>query len=215
MRIPTTVAACVAFTCLACGLANAATVGKVKKHIYYSPAQNFHVPVPDGLGMKINDAFRKERGAGFVSFHDDFGQNDGIAYYRIPTEILLTSKTDDSRRELLQDFLENVVMKNWQSEFSPNCRLIHHTAGTFEEMPAVFALAFLPGGSNTTVINQGIARRLDSRRGLILFVKGTWLYMLATETGFLANQSSAEQDDKWMLFVGREKERYHSITFTP
>ena len=172
---------CLLFLLFTSGVGYSGPIGKIKNHTYYSPADNFHVPIPEGFGVKVNDMFEKENGLGSVSFHDDFGQNNVIHYFRVPAEVLLKLDTDETKHQKLQGWLHNVVMPTWLSTVSPDCKLLRETSGTFEEMPAVFAMVSLPGGSTLMITRNGETHRGNSRRGLVLFFKGSWLYMLAAK----------------------------------
>lgn len=201
----------------------AGSAGKVKNGVYYSPAGNFQVPLPKGIGMRLNDRYDKG-GGGIVSFHDDFGSLNVIHYVRIPAQYLPKLQTPKAKQDLFQDWLRNFAMPNWFLPASPQGNILREARGTFEGMPVVFALVDLPGASTALITSGGQTRRGDSRRGLVIFLKGSWLYMLATETtdflqmlteptGRKNKPPPVKADNKWMSFVGREKSFYHSITF--
>lgn len=203
----------------------AGSAGKVKHDVYFSPAGNFQVPLPKGIGMKLDDRYDKGEAAGVVSFHDDFGSLDVIHYIRVPAEFLPKLQTPKSKQDLLQDWLPNFAMPHWFLPASPQGKILRKAKGTFEGMPVVFALVDLPGASTAVITSGGQTRRGDSRRGLVIFLKGNWIYVLATETtSFLQRATepadsehkpaAVKADDKWMSFVEREKAFYRSIVFS-
>ena len=191
--------------------------GKIKKNVYYSPANNFTVPVPPGMGMKANDAYDKS-GVGAVSFHDDFGAQTGIHYMLVPAEVLPSLASTETREANLKQWLHEGAMKTWFLPAIPKARVIHEEMDTFEGMAVLKAMVALPEGSTTTVMDSQGQRRLDSYRGLIIFPKGKYMYMLTTETvtGFMAAQpeSQREPGENWAKFVDGVKPFYKSIVFS-
>jgi hypothetical protein len=204
------------------------TKGKVKKGVYYSPEKNFTVPVPKGMGMKIDDSYHEEDGAGAVSFHDDFGSNQGIHYMRIPTEVL--PKFDEKAAhpgELLSNWLNDIAMPGWFRPVSPNSRVLHESVEPFENMEVLLAEVEIPGVSTMVEMGQGGGRRLDSQRGLVIFRHGKYIYMLTTEEQSLfgsmfsnKEESTKEESPKdgspggWTGFAEGMKRFYKTISFT-
>jgi len=227
---------------LACLLGTAAliggTMGKVKKGVYYSPEQNFNVPVGRGMfgSMKVDDSYDKS-GAGAVSFHDDFGSNTGIHYMRIPPEVVAKFDAAEHPDQLLSNWLNNLAMPGWFRHASPDSRVLHETAAQFEKMDVLLAVVEIPGGSAMVVMDKSGNRRQDSRKGLIIFRRGKYVYMLTTEeqTPFSSMNSKKEESPKeefpkvespkgespkeespgdWTGFADGMKIFYRSITFT-
>jgi hypothetical protein len=214
--------------CLVACLLGAAVVaggtkGKVKNHVYYSPENNFNVPVGRGMfgAMKIDDSYDKS-GVGAVSFHDDFGSNTGIHYMRIPPEALAKFDAAAHPDQLLSDWLNNAAMPGWFRHASPDSKVLHETAANFENMEVLLAEVEIPGGSAMVVMDKGGNRRLDSRRGLIIFRRGKYIYMLTDEqqTVIGSMNSKREKTPKeeapkdWATFADGMKYFYKSITFT-
>jgi len=190
------------------------TKGKVKKHVYYSPEKNFTVPVPSGINMRVEDRY-DAGGAGAVSFRDDFGTQQGVYYMRIPVEV--AAKFDEAAHpgELLSRWLNHMAMPG----FFPNSRLAHETAAPFESMEVVLAEVEIPSGSTMVVTDRSGTRRLDSTRGLVIFRRGTYVYMLdVEETSASSETNKTEKKDEpaedWTKFADRIKPFYESISFT-
>ena len=191
--------------------------GKIKKNVYYSPANNFSVPVPPGMGMRVNDGYDKS-GTGAVSFHDDFGRQMGIHYMPVPAEVLPSLTSPDTREAALKGWLREGAMKTWFLPAIPKARVIHEEMDAFEGILALKAMVSLPEGSTTTVMDSRGQRRLDSYRELIIFPKGKYVYMLTTETvtGFMAAlpDSQKEPGEDWAKFAEGTKPFYKTIVFT-
>ena len=195
--------------------------GKVKKHVYYSPAKNFTVPIPSGIGMRLNDGFEAGAGGvsmGGVSFHDDFGKLMVIQYTMMPDQVMAKLQAPDTREEALKGWLHEGAMPAWYLRASPQSRVIHEEMGTFEGMPVLLAMAFIPQGSTVSVTENGIEKRLDSRRGLVIFQRGKFVYVLSTETmnTFAAAMGNAETEpgEGWQKFADGLKPFFRSIVFT-
>jgi len=192
--------------------------GKVQRNVYLSPANNFSIPVPQGF--KISDAHFDSYGA--VSFHDDFGNLQGILYAAAPPDTLARIQQGGNTNELLFDWLGNIAMPAWFKPASPESRVLAEASGTFKEMPAVYALIDAPGANaleKVTVQNGKMERkREDSRRVAVIFHKGRYIYMLVLETvtfSFFESTTPAEPGGDWMGRADKLKPFYQSISFRP
>ena len=210
---------CFAMAVLGGGLAFGSSLkGKLKKNVYYSPANNFSVPVPSGLmGMRVNDDF-DEPGIGLVSFHDDFGNQQGIHYMVMPAGAQAKLQAQETRDAELSRWLKEFALPVWFLHPFPNSRVIHEASDSFEGMTVLLAKLEIPEGSSTVIFEQGKQRHMDSRRGLVIFTKGRFIYMLTKETvnAFTAAQASKEEDagDGWKKFAESLKPFYKTIVFT-
>jgi hypothetical protein len=196
------------------------TKGKVKKHVYYSPENNFNVPVPSGLGTKVDDGYDKS-GVGAVSFHDDFGGQQGIHYMRIPPDVLPKFDETALPADMLSHWLNNVAMVTWFRPVSADSRVLHETAAPFENMEVLLAEVEIPSGSSMVVTDKSGTRRADSTRGLVIFRRGKYVYMLTTEeasvfANFMASKSEKKEvpAGDWTKFAEGMKSFYHTISFT-
>jgi len=226
-HVATRILLCLAVLSLLWTVASAARVkGKVKKGVYNSPARNFTVPVPQGLGMRVSDGFdRDELGyTGAVSFHDDFGSLRAIHYMSLPPDAVAALARPDALEPGLKSWLETVAMPHWFVSAAPGSHLTHEGFGTFEGLGAFFAVVVIPGGSPLVAMDPaGKSKRLDSTRGLVIFPRGRDLYMLATELKGLADhfgpnkgkesQPTAGMEAEWLHYVEGMKPFYRSITF--
>lgn len=207
---------------LACPAAAGRMQGRVKHGVYQSPAMNFTVPVPKGMGTRVSDDFREEGNSRFgaVSFHDDFGNLMAIHYASIPPEAAAKFSDPDGTRSLLDSWLSMFAMPTWFLNASPQSRMLHQSVGSFEGLEVLVAQVEIPGGSPLVVQDSSGTRRMDSVRGLVIFQRGEYIYMLATETrafgtAFLGSQTETApiSDAEWLRFVDRLKPFYRSIEF--
>jgi hypothetical protein len=208
-----------AFLVAASALLAAGTKGKVKKGVYYSPEKNFTVPVPSGMGTRISDGYSKE-GVGAVSFHDDFGSQSGIHYMRIPPDVQAKFDQAAHPADLLSHWLNNIALPAWFTSNFPTSRILHEAVVSFENMEVILAEVEIPGGSFMTVMDKDGTRRLDSLRGLIIFRRGPYIYMLTTERtnildiGQAKTEKKAEPKEDWTKFAAGMAAFYRSISFT-
>ena len=202
--------------------------GRVKHGIYSSPATNFTVPVPSGMGMRINDGYSKEADSEFgaVSFHDDWGTLVAIHYDSVPPEAIPILAQPGQVEATLGSWLEMVAMPTWFLNASPESRILHQSAGSFEGMEVIVAQVKIPGGSSMVTLDAAGEHRLDSTRGLVIFHHGRFIYMLGTELTGLhqilgsgpaqktdATENAADSGDEWMKFVNTLRPLYQSIKF--
>jgi len=207
--------------------------GKVKHGVYQSPSRNFTVPVPQGMGMKVSDGFQKDDQLqmGAVSFHDDWGNLQGIHYCTVPEQIKGNFAEPAKTEYELVRWLENFAMPAWFQSASPQSRLLHSEFTKFEGLEVLAAEVEIPGGSALVVQDASGAHRPDSVRGLVVFRRGDYFYMLTTETKSVlgdliatkpaqqaeapaqAEPSPAPDDTAWIKFTDRLAPFYRTITF--
>jgi len=196
--------------------------GKVKAGVYQSPAKNFTVPVPSGMGMKISDGFEKDEKylIGAVSFHDDWGNLQGIHYCTVPEQIKARLAEPEKTESELVRWLEKFAMPMWFQSVSPQSRLLHSQFTSFEGFEVIVALVEIPGGSALVVQDASGSHRADSVRGLVVFRRGDYFYILTSETktalGELAQTKPAPQaddDENWSGFTEQLVPFYRTITF--
>ncbi|MEK7348451.1 MAG: hypothetical protein AABZ94_06235 [Candidatus Eisenbacteria bacterium] len=191
---------------LTAGLAEAAkTKGKIRKDVYMSPAKNFSVPVPRGLGMRVNDSYASEEGIGGVSFHDDFGNQSGILFMRIPAEAARALDDPATRRQALESFLEAVALPTWFLPASRDARIVHQEFAGSRDSVAFMGLVSIPGGS--TAMDMKTGKRLDSARAVLTLYHDGFVYVLTTEVGggAFAVLDKEQRDPKDQLAAGSKK----------
>jgi hypothetical protein len=212
---------------LGCGVTSAASLkGKVKNHVYYSPANNFTVPVPAGSmfqkWMTVDDDFKKDHATGdlpvgSVSFHDDFGALIGIQYAMVPDQYMVKLQSSDTQEEAMKAWLHQVVMPMLYLPAFPKSQITQEAVGTFEEMPALLAMVVIPEASGMVAFQQGTQKRMDSRRGIVIFPRGKFVYLLFTETltalSLGQGKADLESAGDWQDFTGGLKTFYRSIVF--
>lgn len=178
-----TVSICVLACGLAAGSASARTKGKVRKGTYNSPAGNFSVPLPDGLGLRVNDDYDPKEGVGAVSFHDDFGNQRGIHFMRIPADATHVLENPATRKQALEGFLEQAALPTWFLPFSQDTRILQQEPIQLDGADAFVGLVSIPGGATLTVRDANGVRRMDSTRGVLVLYHESYIYLLTTEVG--------------------------------
>jgi hypothetical protein len=152
--------------------------GKVKKKVYHSPAENFTISLPKAYPrgrMKVTDHFEGKEPLimGGVYFSDDSGSVKGILYAASPEDLL-------ERLGGLAGWLQKITLPTWFLPEFPDARVLREEAATFRGLEAYLALVELPEGSGA--IDMKAKRRLDARRGLVIFERSPYVYTLVIET---------------------------------
>ena len=164
--------------------------GKVKKSIYYSPAENFSLPVPKGdgsdwagfVGVHTHEGYATDGAMGVVSFADDFGKVLGIGFLLAHEQALPALADTTQTFVLIEEWIRQFALPNFFSSASTGSRVVRVDEIRFAGAPAALALVNIPGGSTIAVVTDGKQRTLDSRRGLLVFVRDGYVYMLYNET---------------------------------
>ena len=98
----------------------------------------------------------------------------------IPDQAVEKFQAPDTREEALKGWLHDGAMPFWYLRASPQSRITNEAMGTFEGMPILLAVVVIPEGSR--LLTTATKKNMDSRRGLIIFPKGKFVYLLSTET---------------------------------
>ncbi len=166
--------------------------GRVDGETYIAPDGLFTValPVRVGAGGVVDDSF-EDRGVFSVSFSDDFGvlrRIDGLPLNR--------AKLERERRVLLTEFFDEVCMETFRG-VAPNVSVTHA-----EYMPDLFGGALLrvvsiSGGSTLAEMDaEGRAKRLDSTRGVLVYVVEGYLFEInVQEPMSLGNATTTADHD--------------------
>jgi len=149
---------------------------------YTSPLKDFEVTAPKlCLGTKIQQEHDKTGGT--VAFVSDVGQIDRIDYERLNADAATTIAQADSavKLALYVEHLNSTVLQ-------PNkATLLVKEPFTFEQTETLFAVAEFPGGSAlaeaTWSEGEMTLERKDSVRGLMVFTRGEFIYVLHHEVG--------------------------------
>ncbi len=154
----------------------AMTTGQIADGRYFSPLNNFSVPIPDGLGLRVQEEGATEDGG--VAFHDDLGNLKSIFYLHISPETLNTQNDIIKQRAILVSFLDDFAMPNLFKSVSPGANILHREHINVEDYNAYFAIVEIPGGS--TMFDVRANKEFDTKRGLLIFVNGEFMYMLSS-----------------------------------
>ena len=189
--------------------------GKVKKGVYEAPGKIFRVPVPGGIGMRVNDGFEHDPQAGDiggVSFHDDFGNLKMISYASLPGVPNFPEST--AEYQMLEAFVQQVAMPAWFVPASPKAEILHMARVPFEGKRALLALVSLPGAAP---LSDATGKRMDSTRGLVTLYRGRWVFVFGKETKpavwALVDSTRAAPDSAWASFAGDLGAFYRTVTF--
>jgi hypothetical protein len=163
--------------------------GKVKKGVYYAPAGNFSLREPKDLpgwsgevGMHTSEGYAPDSTMGVVSFADDFGKVLGIGYLRAHERSLPLLADTTQTYALLEEWIRLFALPKFFQTVHPDSRLVRVQPARLAGAPAALALVNVPQGSTMSVVSAGQTRLLDSRRGLLVFVREGYVYMLFNET---------------------------------
>jgi hypothetical protein len=156
----------------------ATTKGRISNDRYYSPLDNFDMPIPSWTGLRIQDEYDETGGS--VSFHGDFGGLTSVYYLRLPPDkraILIDPKSMDAA---YSSTLHGYAMPQLFRKTSPRSSILHEEFLGEGVDRAYFAVVKLPEGS--TLVDAKTGRRLDATRTLLIFGYGEFLYMVTTQT---------------------------------
>lgn len=156
---------------LALGLASAAHA-----QMYTSPLDNFSVPVPKGIGQRVQP--QNDNDGGIVAFHDDFGGYRSIFYLRLSPRSIELQKDPEAHRANLEKFFNEYAMTWLFKPASPTASVLHSEHTRFGEESAYFAIVNLPEGS--TMFDVKAKKRHNTKRGMMVFVRGQFIYMVGS-----------------------------------
>ncbi len=151
--------------------------GTVSGGKYQSPLNNFAVVLPKFAGLKIQD--QNDNAGGRVSFHGDFGNLRAITYLRLPANSESTLKDNKKRDAAYSGFLKTYAVPSLFSHASKGTRIAHEEFLGEGENRAYFAVINIPEGS--TLVDLKKNKRFDSVRGLLVFDKRGFMYMVESQ----------------------------------
>lgn len=161
---------------LAAGALVLVLAGGVNAQTYISPLGNFSVPVPKGIGQRVQP--QNDNDGGIVAFHDDFGGYRSIFYLRLSPHSLELQKDPEAHRANLERFLNEFAMEWLFRPASPTASVLHSEHTRFGEESAYFAILSLPEGS--TMFDVKANKRHNTKRGLMIFTRGQFIYMVGS-----------------------------------
>lgn len=192
------------------------TAGTVSDGRYVAPENLFSMQVPQlSLGLAVEDGFGKSPDgglrAGFVSFHDDFGQVRSITYEEMDEET--TARIEARPSSYFRDGYVSQLR-----ERLPGTRVIHESPMTLSDTTGHFAVLEIPGGSPLMVIDaeHPEGRRMDSTRGFLVVTRGRLLLTLsvANDNAFASTRKASSAGDLNVdLLKTILTELYESIRF--
>lgn len=159
----------------------------VQAQTYTSPLGNFSVPIPKGVGQRVQP--QNDNNGGIVAFHDDFGNYRSVFYLRLSPRSIALQKDPEAHRANLEKFFTEYAMRWLFKPASPGAEVLHSEHTEFGEYRAYFVIVDLPEGS--TLFDAKLNKRLDTRRGMIVLARGHFIYML----GSGENPSALELND--------------------
>lgn len=154
-----------------------ASGGESEARKYVSPLGNFSAEFPKmGPGVRIQDPYDKD--SGWVSVHDDIGNLRSIMYLRLSAEQMKALASAETRRPALEAFLTAYIMPEQIKRASPKATVQHTEHVNLGNDSALFAVVDIPEGS--TMFDVRANRRYNTKRGLLIFNKGDFMYMLSS-----------------------------------
>ncbi len=159
---------------------------------YESPLGNFTVPIP----VNSEQGGRIQSQEGVVGFSDDFGTLIRIDYYPIPPE---HEEEIESlgQEEYLQSILVDRYVPQAISANVPNAQIKYAEYLEATLAGAYYVLVDMPQGSTISKQeNNGSATRLDAYRGLLVFIKADFLYIVSHQRSFFNGETPAGVEEE-------------------
>jgi hypothetical protein len=153
-----------------------ALTGSAQAQIYTSPLDNFTVPVPKGVGQRVQP--QNDNDGGIVAFHDDFGGYRSIFYLRLSPSSIELQKDPEAHRANLEKFFNEYAMTWLFKPASPSASVLHSEHTRFGEESAYFAIVNLPESS--TMFDVKAKKRHNTKRGMMVFERGRFIYMVGS-----------------------------------
>lgn len=171
--------------------AGATTKGRVDEGQYYSPLDNFSMPLRNAMGLRIQDD--NDADGGRVSFPDDWGYLEAVTYLRIPAEATAALNDPEQRAAIYRSFINDYAMQTLFLQASPQSAVVRDEFIDASGSKAYFAIVNIPGASAMIDPQQKKKKkqRLDSVRALLVFDKNGFMYMLESEMNYSISQASA------------------------
>lgn len=156
----------------------ATTKGTVSADRYHAPSNNFSVAIPFHAARIQDDS---DETGGYVSFVGLYGGLSSVYYERLPAEVKAIVDDASRRNEVFRVYLHQQALPNIFRRASPRSLLLHEEILSEPADRPYFVVVNIPEASRTFDVKKN--QRLDSVRGLLIFGRGDYLYMLAEEMG--------------------------------
>lgn len=176
----------------------ATAAGKIADGVYFSPLNNFTVPVPNWRGLKIQD--HNDSDFAIVSFLD---RGDFPAPLWSVVSLRLTPEqepilNDPSKRDsTYRSFLTGFAMPHLFQNVAPKTTIVHEEFLDQTDGRFYFAVVNIPEG-HTALHDGQKGKQADSVSGLLIFYNKGFMYMVRSEmkTVFNANLNPSSLSPK-------------------
>jgi len=178
--------------------------GKVVENRYYSPMNNFSIALPTLTEMEIED--QSDHAGGGVTFRSSTGMFWLVNYRKLTADVASKFGSPEKRDEAYRAYVTDVPLLKAQ-RFSPNSSIVKDEFIDTHGSRRYFAVLNIPEGSR--LVHPVTNRRFDSVRGLVVFEKNGFIYMLGCEMNYVGHPTYASRlTDKQ---IGEAKETLGSI----
>ena len=170
--------------------------GYSSRKIYSSPHGNFDVPVPDSgfftyEASKIQDA--SDDLGGRVVFYDTqlFKILTSITYRRLPADSERVLADAGERKTAVRNFFHDYVLPELFEPVSGDTEVLKEEIVGTGDAVEYFAVVRICGGS---VLTDGVGKRMDAIRALLIFPHNGYMYMLEFDNMTLRAMMAAPAD---------------------
>lgn len=181
--------------------------------VYTSKLGNFTCKVPY---LWRPGAYQMERGdadSAEVMYYDDFGHLLRIESERMPKEFAPRFDSPDGLKTL-DDFFDRSVFPLAFRSISLQANVMHRDHVTTAAGPAVFVVVSVPQGSSlASVDEQGGLHRADSVRGVLIFVKRGFIYVIMNQEPGGNNIDHGPLDQRITLLLDTLQQTIAGMTF--
>jgi len=174
------------------GCAGLPTKGRVAGGRYQSPMNNFSIALPALSDAQVEDRVEPEVNpiGGSVIFRAATGEFWLVDYMRLPEGFAARLNTPDKQDEAHRRYLARYALSGVDGA-SPQSAVVKEEALEADGARAYFAVINIPEGSR--LIDGKTNRRLDSVRGLLVFDRDGYMYMLGCEMNFAGHRVDAAE----------------------
>ena len=169
-------------------LEGATAAGKVSNGVYFSPLNNFTIPVPNWRSLKIQD--RNDDDFSIVSFLDRAdlfpAPLQSIVTLRLTAEVEPVFLDPSKRDAALEGFLTGFAMPHLFQNVAPRTTIVHREFLDEGDRRFHFAVVNIPEG-HTFLHNPKKGKQDDSVSGLLIFHNKGFMYLVRVEMKTLSN----------------------------
>lgn len=164
-----------------------AAAGKVADGLYYSPLNDFTVPVPDWRGLRIQD--RSDNDFAIVSFLD---RSDlpaplwSVASLRLTPDVEPIFNDPSKRDAAYRSFLADFAMPHLFRNVAAQTTIVHEEFLDETDGRFYFAVVNIPE-AHTALRDPKKGKQADSVSGLLIFHHKGFMYMVRNEMKTIFN----------------------------